>query len=97
MDESFDASAVKYDVNPDVKPDVNSIDEQAFVSTDTSEKVVKNFRRVSVDTTTHSLDTINVDVIKNHTDLSFSNYQFKFNDKEMHMVTNPKYLSLNWW
>ena len=40
------------------------------------------------------LDTITVDVVNNHTDLSFSNYQFRFNDKEMHMVTitNPKYL-----
>ena len=92
MDESFDASADKHDVNVDIKTNVHNDGEQIFVSTDTSEKVVNNFRRVSVDTKMIDLDTITVDLVNNHTDLSFSNYQFRFNDKEMHMATNPKYL-----
>ena len=91
-DESIDASADKNDVIADIKLNTHSNDGQDFVSIDTSEKVIHNFRRVSLDAKINSLDTITVDVDNNLTDISFSNYQFRFNDKEMHMVANPKCL-----
>ena len=46
-DESIDASADKNDVIADIKLNTHSNDGQDFVSIDTSEKVIHNFRRVS--------------------------------------------------
>ena len=69
--------------------DIQDDEEYTFLHTDNSDKTRKSFRRVSVD----AIDKpFNIDAFNVSTSMSFSEHQFKHTDKEIHMVSNPKYL-----
>ena len=72
--------------------DDNMDDEYTFLHTDISDKSRKSFRRVSVDAINKSLETLNINDFNVSTTMSFSEHQFKRSDKEIHMISNPKYL-----
>ena len=69
--------------------DDNLDDECTLLHTDNSDKARKSFRRESVN---KSLETLNVNDFNASTTMSFSEHQFKRSDKEIHMISNPKYL-----
>ena len=60
---------------------------------DVSDKIIKSFKRASLDATISNLEPFNIDSFKATTSLSFKDHQRRATDKEIHLVSNPKHLT----